>query len=166
MRRLPLFLIAFFMFSCGAKKSVAHLTMADLLSECPKAGSCTVELLQNKSMVVTQNENRINYTLTDNPEKNVIVFKYNKTVKGNLQDASYREEIIFETNQAITNGNLSDSGLQSTQMLFGRFCYCKGQTGYYKVNKGKMTIGSRGLELDFSISEVPQIINYIQLSLK
>lgn len=167
MKKIVALLLAFLVLSCATKKPMANFSKATLLSDCPTAGTCTVELFQNKSMVINFDNNRNTYSLVDNFEKNVVVFTYNKTVKGNLQDAGYREEVIFETEKTLSDGHFQDAEIQNTQMLFGRFCYCKGQTGYYKVSNGKMQVDAPGnIILDFSISEVPQIINHIKLSLK
>ena len=126
-----------------------------------------MQFLKNKSMVLASEDNKNSYTLIDNPEKNVIVFTYSKTVKGNLQDAGYREEVVFETTQKLSELNLNDTDIQKSKMLFGRFCYCKGQTGYYSVRNGKMTVDSNNnLFLNFKVLEVPQIITEINLSLK
>jgi hypothetical protein len=167
MKKIVALLLVSLVLSCATKKPMATISKAALLSDCPTAGTCTVELFQNKSMVLQFDNNRNNYTLVDNLEKNVVVCNYTKTVKGNLQDAGYREEVIFETEKTLSDGNFQDADLQNRQMLFGRFCYCKGQTGYYKVSNGKMQVDANGnIILDFSISEVPQIINHIKLLLK
>ena len=50
-------------------------------------------------------------------------------------------------------------------MLFGRYCFCRGQTGLYRVKKGNLQIVSLNdnihFNLDFTIDEVPQIIKNI-----
>ncbi len=167
MKKIVIVLLVFILFSCAIKKPATTFSITELLSDCPTAGTCTVELFQNKSMVINFDNNRNTYSLADNFEKNVVVFTYNKTVKGNLQDTGYREEVIFETEKTVAELNFQDIQLQSTQMLFGRFCYCKGQTGYYKVRDGKLKLDKNGIVvLDFSISEVPQIIKHIKLLLK
>ena len=153
--------------SCATKKPAPPISIVALQSDCPKAGTCNVQFLKNKSMVLASEDNKNSYTLIDNPEKNVIVFTYSKTVKGNLQDAGYREEVVFETTQELSELNLNDTDIQKSKMLFGRFCYCKGQTGYYRVRNGKMTVDSNNnLFLNFKVLEVPQIITEINLSLK
>ena len=88
-----------------------------------------------------------------------------KTVKGNLQDAGYREEIIFELDN-FDPIKLGSSSLQKTKMLFGRFCFCRGQTGYYKVTEGTFEIANQIATLQFKVSEVPQITNEIRFSLR
>jgi hypothetical protein len=51
-------------------------------------------------------------------------------------------------------------------MLFGRFCYCKGQAGNFKVKNGNLKITKDKIDLDFEIKEVPQIIKNISIRLK
>jgi hypothetical protein len=158
-------LFVILLLSCSAKKSAP--TVAALLSECPKNGTCTVKILNHKSMVVTQDDYGMHYKLEENPQKNVVLYGYSRTVKGDVQDASYREEVVFEVNNDLTNCNLSDADLQASKMLFGRFCFCKGQTGYYKVTNGEMALDSdKNLSLAFIVSEVPQIIKQFRIAIK
>jgi hypothetical protein len=162
-------LLSLILLSCNATKNTPSDITATLTSECPKNGVCTLEVLKNKSMVVKIDEfGRFYYDLEDSTDKNVIKFKYNKTVKGELQDANYREEIIMEWNGDMKS--LSGAAMQNAKLLFGRFCFCKGQTGYYKVTDGKLDIASdpkkKNATLDFKIVDVPQIISHISFSVK
>ncbi|HMI06592.1 MAG TPA: hypothetical protein VK528_03525 [Flavobacterium sp.] len=166
MKKIVGLLFAFLLLSCGAKKPSGP-TIAALLSECPKNGTCTVKILSHKSMVVTQDDYGMHYKLEENPEKNVVLYTYSRTIKGDVQDASYREEVVFEVNNDLKNGILSDPDLQSSKMLFGRFCFCKGQTGYYNVTNGKMALDlDKNLSLDFTVSEIPQVIKQLRISIK
>ncbi len=139
-------------------------------SLCPTDGVCTTEILKNKSLVVKQDEFGSTYTQTvDSETTSVIVYQYNRIVKGDLQDAGYREEVIFEINNSDTNLSLANENLQQTKMLFGRFCFCRGQTGYYKVEDGKLNLKKTNdtitFNLDFTITKVPQIIKTINTSI-
>jgi hypothetical protein len=55
-------------------------------------------------------------------------------------------------------------------MLFGRFCFCKGQTGYYKVEQGTLNLIYKknvvDFTLDFTVTKVPQIIKSIKATVK
>jgi hypothetical protein len=171
MKKMAFILVTIFAISCGAKKTTAPSLTAFLMSECPKNGECTIQLLKNKSMAVKSDEfGRLYYDLEESMTKNVVKYTYNRKVKGDIQDANYREEIIFELDDSKENLNLSDESLQEVQLLFGRFCYCKGQTGYYKIKEGTLTVSKNSeeneVELNFKIKEVPQIINHIAFSIK
>jgi hypothetical protein len=161
----------FCLLSCSTQKQVALPEIAQLTSECPKDGVCNVELFDHKSILIKKDDfGRLIYSLEENVAKKVVKFTFTKKAKGNIQDGSYSEEVIFEINSAAENTNLSDSSLENTELLFGRFCYCKGQTGYYKISKGNLTISSAStaetVTLDFKTTEVPQIINHIAFAIK
>ncbi len=50
-------------------------------------------------------------------------------------------------------------------MLFGRICFCKGTTGYYKVNNGNLQVKMNREELiinlQFEVQKIPRIIHTI-----
>lgn len=155
---------------CAVKKESHVYTRAELRSACPKNANCTLELFPNKSMVVKRDEwGNLSYSLEDRLGKNVFLYSYSRIVKGNIQDAGYREEIVFELYAHKDLKPLTDEALQNTQMLFGRFCFCKGQTGFYKVAKGSLTASNArdiNIRLDFRVTEVPQITTAIAFDLK
>jgi hypothetical protein len=172
-----LFLIpTVFLFSfCCTKKEVMkkeeeNKVVTKIESSCPSDGVCTTEILKNKSLVIKTDEFGSTYTqIIDSETSSVIVYQYNRIVKGDLQDAGYREEIIFEINNNDKELNLTNKELQETKMLFGRFCFCRGQTGYYKVDEGKLNLKKKNenitLNIDFTITKVPQIIKTITTSI-
>ena len=50
-------------------------------------------------------------------------------------------------------------------MLFGRFCYCKGSTGNYKVIDGNLNLKQKDNEVEFELvfknNQVPQLLTTI-----
>ena len=158
--------------SCGSKKSTAVLS-ASLTSACPKDGDCKVEVFDRKSMVVKTTETgSLHYELEESTSKKVVKYTYNRKVKGDIQDASYREEIVFEINSNVEESAFVDESLQDAQLLLGRFCYCKGQTGYYKIDSGSLRISKNKesetiqINLNFKTNKVPQVIESLAISLK
>lgn len=177
MKTLLLFSLTLFLTSCSCKKSAVNnqetmmAKIVKLQSNCPSDGKCTVEIFPNKSMnIQTDGTGAMYNQLVDSKETSVIVYQYNRDVPEGLQDGNYREEIIFEIKNGDTNGVLSGNDLQQTKMLFGRFCFCRGQTGYYKVTDGTLNLtqkeNSISFDLNFTITEVPQIIKTIQATLQ
>ena len=164
MKRI-IFIAALALLSCSAKKSAAQVAM--LTSECPKDGTCSIELFENKSIAVKKDEfGSLYYSLEDNASTRVAKYTYTRQVKGEIQDAGYREEVIIE----LKNGNDTGEPNQSAPLLFGRFCFCRGQTGYYKISHRDLSITKKSnvqtVDLDFKIDEVPQIIKHITFTLK
>jgi len=167
--RYLILLSALVLLSCSAQKKGKHPLTATMVSDCPKDGTCSIEIYEQQKIVVKNDEfGRPYYTLEASDEKKVIRFTYNKKVKENLQDASYKEEVLFEINNQIQNATLKDQDLANVQLLFGRFCYCKGQTGYYKINTGTLNANAQSkiITLDFKTTEVPQVIQHLAFSLK
>jgi len=135
------------------------------LTICPSDGVCTIEILENKSMVVGNNEdNTVNYTLQDDSTHTVIRYTFKKNMKQVETDGGYKETIIFEINNNNSQ-SLENEELQKTKMLFGRYCFCRGQIGLHKVTQGKLEWNKKNnklhFHLDFKINEVPQLITSI-----
>lgn len=160
--------------SCNSPKSAVLNSDANLNTietVCPEDGKCTVQLFKNKSLEVKTDEfGSVYYQMTDNTQTSVILYQYKRNVEKGLQDAHYTEEIIFEISHSDTSIALNGLNLQKTKMLFGRLCFCRGQTGYYKVTDGNLELEQKNNEarfsLHFTITEVPQIIHSITASAK
>ncbi len=161
MKKLLLFLL-YLQMGCASKTPP---TEALLTSDCPAKSDCSIQLLAKKSLEITAGNHK-KYELKDNLNTNVLVYKLRKTAKANVQDANYREEIIFEYDAKTNPMKLTDSQLQTTKMLFGRFCYCPGETGYFQVSKGTLSVDGQKATLEFSVSEVPQITRKISFLLQ
>lgn len=133
---------------------------------CPENSVCTVEVLKNKTLNVSSDEFGGNYyKLGDDEFKKVIKYSFTKNKDPKYMDSGYQEEILFEIDNSDTNLTLKDYDLQKTKMLFGRFCYCKGFTGYYKIENGSFLLKKQKsgylINLSFKIVQVPQIITKI-----
>jgi len=175
MKKLFLIPVAVVVSFCSSKKDIVknseeNKPVSKIESNCPSDGACTIETFKGKSLVVKQDEFGSTYTqLKDNPETTVIQYQYNRNVKGDLQDANYREEVLFEIKNTDNHLTLSGSDLQQTKMLFGRFCFCRGQTGYYKIEEGNLKLTQKenniNFTLDFTVNKVPQIIKSIETSI-
>ena len=133
---------------------------------CPENGKCTVEIFRNTSLdIKTDDIGAIYYNKIDNPNTSVILYKYDRNVPKGLQDANYSEQIVFEINNNETALNVSGKELQKTKMLFGRFCFCRGAAGNFKVEDGNLILTQKNNEikfsLDFKVTKVPQLINVV-----
>lgn len=163
-------ILGLLMLSCSAQKQ-GVIASVSLTSECPKNAKCTIELIKNKGIVLKKDDfGRDYYELSERAATNVIKYEFSRIVKGDIQDGGYREEVVFEIEQNPDAILLTDKSLQNVKMLYGRFCFCKGQTGYYKVEKGTLNInGTKTAEtglLEFEVSEVPQVIKSFAFQLK
>lgn len=168
--KLPALCFSLFLFlSCGSKKHHDAFDETTTISQnlsCPENGSCMIELIKNKKINIKKDEfGKTYYSLEDDTSKNTIRYVYTLINDKNIQDSSYREEVVFEVNSDEMKINIADIELQKTKMLFGRFCFCRGATGYYKVMEGKLLLKknkeSYTIDLGFRITEVPQIVTKI-----
>ncbi|WP_298155909.1 hypothetical protein [Flavobacterium sp.] len=173
MQKLILFFLGFFtLICCNTRPVLDHNGQhISILSGCPADGKCTVEMTAGKSLVVHEDEfgNR-SYELMDEIGTNVYKVAYNRNVPEGVQDGTYREEIIFESKNENKSSVLQGNALQNAKLLFGRFCYCKGQTGYYKITDGTLRIsgntGERVYSLDFKTDKTPQVLNSVTFSIR
>ncbi len=161
--------------STASKEKEANLNTIEAVStinsDCPTDGKCTVTVLKNKSMnVLTDDIGAVYYRAEDNANTSIIIYKYEKNVPKGVQDAEYREEIVFEIDNSEAVISKNDFTLQSTKMLYGRFCFCRGQTGFYKVSNGNLELENKNnqihFKLDFEVNQVPQTIKSIEATIK
>lgn len=177
MKKLFLIPLALSLSFCNCQKTAVAATStkpsieSTIESACPENGVCTIQIQKGKSMNVKADEfGSVYYNLEDDATKSVIVYEYNRNVEKGLQDGQHKEEIVFEINNSDTKLAVSDFNLQSTKMLFGRHCFCKGQAGFYKVMEGKLNLentkGVISVDLDFKVSQVPQLYTTVKATIQ
>lgn len=135
-------------------------------SNCPIEGDCFVKRLKNTALrveeVVNGNRNEMYYEFLPSDSTDVVIYSYKKATDSALMDGFYREEIIFEVPREKQQIVLQHRNLQDVKMIFGRFCYCKGETGFYKVRRGNASIkySDRKIKanIDIEVLDVPQLI--------
>lgn len=154
-----------------APETENNVVEAHLQSECPDDGNCRVTLHRNRSMELKRDgTGYLYYVLVEKPGFSVIHFEYIRKTDPELQDAGYREEILFEIPANPEKISLLDADLAQVKMLFGRHCFCRGQAGYFLVQEGELALVSHKNEvrfdLDFKCPKVPQTIKRVSAILK
>ncbi|WP_370478925.1 hypothetical protein [Tamlana flava] len=165
MKYLSLLFLVVFMVSCKCKKEVASLQNKKVdYTVCPENGTCSFENYRNKSLKIEEGDfNQIYLAMVDGHNL-VLKFEYKKDNDKKLLDGSYREEVFIEL--PLKNFEVETTDLKNKNLFFARWCYCKGQTGYYKINEGSLKVfklndDKAKINLKFKISEVPQVITEI-----
>lgn len=175
MKKLILLPFCFLLSFCASKKDVsaktASNTPSSITSQCPENGKCTIELLKNKSLDIKNDEFGTTYfTLIDNPNTSVIQYQYNRNVEKGLQDGQLQEQILFEINKTDEKINLENKELQKTKMIFRRLCFCRGQTGTFRVTSGILNLTKKDdvflVDLNFKVDQVPQLYTSINAAVK
>ncbi|WP_157961085.1 hypothetical protein [Lutibacter citreus] len=158
--------------SCKSKHEITeHINQKTTI--CPENSNCTIELIPNKSLEFKTDNFGILYPVISDGEHVILKYTFQKKPIKNTQDSNYSEIIYAELNKTISNKSLQNKSLQTIKLHFGRLCYCKGTTGYFPIKKGDFEISNLKndkvkIALNFSISEVPQIISNFEetISLK
>jgi hypothetical protein len=168
--RILLFTASFLLIMCCGTKQKSVRTVIDQEKKsqttCPDDGTCSFEILNNKSLLLKYDTTNQLYPEIVDAENIVFKFEYKRNEIANVEDGGYQELMFLELNPKDITQKIEDTSLQKVKLLFARLCFCRGQTGYYKVRKGSLNITSLNndsykLELNFKIDEVPQIIKSI-----
>jgi len=170
----PLFLILFYLalVSCKTKQDLLVEKKDTFYStECPNDGTCTLELMPNKSIKTLYDDFGAIYVEIIDGASVVLKFEYKRNEIPNTMDSQYIEQVFMELDPNYMEVDLTDSELKNVNLLFARLCFCKGETGFYKIREGKLNIDKTDennyqFHLIFKVNEVPQIITEIGQVLK
>lgn len=161
------YLLLFLTLSLGCKsKTPSNFYKEIIVSEtCPEDGKCSYDVLKNKKMDFSYNNLNDFYPTLSKGEHIIFKFEYKRNEISNTQDSSYREEVLIELNP--DNLEFETTTFKGKKILFARWCYCKGQTGYYKIEEGEFSIrkiekNTYELNLNFKMNQVPQVITEIK----
>ena len=102
----------------------------------------------------------------DDMTTNTVKFTYNENAEKDVMDGHYREEVYFEVKNGTELLDLENMELKEVNFLYGRFCYCKGSAGYFKVDKGRLMMKDGKLTIEFANGQVPQKLKMITATYK
>lgn len=171
MKKSVYLLVLLVVFSCNSQKNRnknASLNTAISQSKCPKDGICVFEILKNKTFSIKSKFGNTYPEFSDGTHT-ILKFEYIRNPIPNTQDSEYRELIYVEIDSNIDALELEGKNLVKAKVSFGRLCFCRGQTGYYPVTEGQLSIyknndKSYSFKLHFKVTEVPQVITSIEES--
>jgi hypothetical protein len=167
MKILVFLIISTMAVSCGSHPSKSDVVInTNVLVENangPKNGTCTLELMAKKSINFKKDDFGILYPVISEGEKTILKYTYNKYASPKYQDGHYTEIIYAEFDSVLHTTSIENKELEQFKFHFGRLCFCKGETGYYPLTRGKFKLGKKGkdsvrIELNFEVKEVPQIV--------
>ena len=146
--------VALMQLGCSKKTISVDTDKENLPTQnCPKEGSCNIKYIRNTSLEIRKDEiGKIFYDLKNNPEKSVVIIEYFERSELGLQDGNYREEIMFHINNNQAELQLSDEFLVRTNLVFGKYCYCKGEAGLRRVEEGLIKLKQNEKEIDFILT--------------
>lgn len=135
-------------------------------SNCPSDGACTFEVLKNSGLEIKSDEFGKLYPEIIPGNKLVVKYEYKRKEVENTMDSSYSEFIYFELENLEDHFYLKDLELQKVKLLYGRICFCRNATGYFKITEGALLIDSLNKKLRINLNfktpkKIPQIISEI-----
>jgi hypothetical protein len=171
MRIVYLFILTLSLLGCNINQKTAQNNKPDILEfNCPDDGNCVFEVLKNSSLQLKYDEFGKLYPEIVPGDKLVVKYLYKKNEIKNTADNSYSEYVYLEIDEKNKQIILKDKELQKVKMLFGRICFCRDATGYFKVTQGSLFIfnnnGKLLINTKFNVSKVPQIITEINENIK
>jgi len=155
------FIFLFLLFSCKAQEIKKQIKQA-----CPKEGTCAVEISKNNILQIKEDTTKALYPTLKKGNNIVFKFEYKKKTIKNRKDGHYSEVIYLEFDPSKKHLSLKDLDLQKSKLLFGRFCYCKGSAGWFKIENGNLKIDEISknkfrIQLTFKNFKTPQILQAI-----
>ena len=162
------FFFCVLLFSCASKQKTTVVDDVKInTSPCPEDGVCDFEVLFNQSFTIEKDGIGALYPKISAGNKTVLKFEYKRNEIPNTVDGQYSELIYLELDPDQLEIDLKDESLKNVKALFARLCFCRGQTGYYKINQGELSIkklpdNQYHLKITFKVSEVPQVISNIE----
>lgn len=141
MKKLCIIPAALLLLNCGSIKTLPEAAESGYtVASCPENNACTLDIIKNKSLIIKEDgTGSLYYSTSDNPEINIIKYRYTKESNPQFQDSGYIEEVIFEIPANSKRLDYNDSTLQETKMLFSVMCFCRGKAGNYAVKEGSLT---------------------------
>lgn len=171
MRLFIYILLALSLLNCKSKKSFSHAEINKKnqifnLDNCAADAKCSIEIIQNSNLLIEQDEDQNSYINLEKGDGTIIKYEFKRNEPPNTADAYYSELIYFQIDNNNKQLFLTNNALQDVKMMYGRFCYCKGTSGYFKVTKGRLKLSridnEISIDLHFKVGKIPQLITDIK----
>jgi len=140
-----------------------------IISGCPDGGACTFEIIKESSLELKTDDIGKLYPEVQKGNQDVLKFEYIQDQDPRIADDGYREVIYIEIDSATKTLELNDLDLRKAKVLFGRFCFCGNQAGYFPVKNGNLKVssnenGTLTYSLNFEMLDLPQQTNNISIT--
>lgn len=132
---------------------------------CPKNGTCLLELIPNKSITFKTDEFGSLYPVIIDGTKTLFKYSFTKNPISGTQDSNYTE-IVYAELDLNKDLQLQNETLKNIKMHYARLCFCKGESGYFPIERGVFNLTKLGddsvkIDVNFIIKKVPQIVSNI-----
>ena len=166
------YLFILFLLVVGCKSSQINTSLEKLnekhtiiLSNCIDNAVCNIDIIPKSNLLIKEDEFKNTYIEFEKGNNTIIKYQLKKNELPNTADSHYAEILYLEIDNYNKSLYLKNEELQQVKMIYGRLCYCKGSSGYFKVNNGslELTLSKNKLSLDvkFNVENIPQIVSQI-----
>lgn len=153
--------------SCNTNKHLNFIVKTPIqinTKNCVQNGKCELKLTPNKSIEFKKDKFGILYPKISDGENTLLTYTFNRNPIKNTQDSNYTEIIYATLPKNIKEISLTDNELKQVNLHFARLCFCKGETGYYPIEKGTFNItktnkDSIKITCKFQVKNIPQIVS-------
>ncbi|WP_415373707.1 hypothetical protein [Patiriisocius sp. Uisw_017] len=148
--------------SCGNTKSTLN-TVEDTISNTPiSTEKIIVETKKNTIYSLVEDTAGSLYPAFETGNATTLIFNYTEKGAAGTADGDYTETVHLMIPNDSNYLKLKDQNLQQLKMVFGKFCFCRGEAGYYKVTNGSVSIkNEKGLMTIKASFEIPETSNKI-----
>jgi hypothetical protein len=151
-----LYTVFFMLSSCGNIKQSSNAT-ANEINNAITSENLNVEIKKNTVYSLIKDTTGALYPAFETGNATTLIFKYTEKGPKGIVDGDYTETIHLMIPDNIERGDYSDADLQKVTMLFGKFCFCRGESGYYPVTKGKLSVKNKEGAMTINVSyEIPK----------
>ena len=135
------------------------------LADCIDDAICNLEIIPKTNLLIKEDEFQNTYIEFEKGNNTIIKYELKKNELPNVADSHYSELLYFEIDNYNKNITLENEDLKQVKMIYGRLCYCKGTSGYFKVNSGYLELvlikNQLSLDVKFEVENIPQIVTEI-----
>jgi len=170
MKYICLFILVLLVVGCKSSQINTSLEELNekhivLLSNCIDNAVCYIEIIPKSNLLIKEDEFKNTYIEFEKGNNTIIKYQLKKNEVTNTADSQYSEIIYLEIDNYNKSLYLKNEELQQVKMIYGRLCYCKGSSGYFKVNKGSLELilskNKLSLNANFNVENIPQIVSQI-----
>lgn len=173
MKSIFLMSIFFIFISCGNKINLVSKKEVIILKKNTenKENKVYVNILNNSTLTIKEDNTGQLYPVVETGNNIVIEYKYEEKGEKGTVDGDYSETLHFEILNNTKELRLKDNQLTKVKALFGKHCFCRGEAGYYFINKGKFKVVKSDKEIYFDIyfnieetsSKLTRVSKYLKL---
>ncbi len=140
--------------SCKSTKEINESKF--VFEGCPEGGECDFEVIED-TQVFMAGDNEMGYfpKLEASRSVHTVKITYTKDTEENIMDDEYMEVFYFTIGNDQNKINLSNNELGQANLIYGRICACRGQTGYEKIDQGSLEVNFSGNSQQINLQAKP-----------